>query len=378
MARSPITQQDILNPSRLLDNMINDYIAGKLDGNNVIYRVSVTKVDMEGGKLRKDPANPRNSIQGRIVSGRFNRATPDEDLPVFWPLFPFDVMPIKEGEEVYVLFEDAIHKKHGLWITRVPENNNIDNRNLVLGSKKYEKELQDSVLAEGLAQGALVKVKKAVQSKDFAIEVDDIPPFLFRTGDRGLEGSNNTLVLMSRDRNDTIDSGTEKKAGAIFLVAGRTKPKELDLESDNSMLVVSMMSDMDSNMKIEAGKSAGASAVIAAKSDEIRIVARKGMKIVVSGDGDLHIESGGEIQIKTPGKVKIDAGTVDVGGNDGPGVLGDKLEILWTKLSTELTKWSSSVVYSTAMGPTIGPGIPPLQPPGWDSSVNSGTVKIKK
>jgi hypothetical protein len=112
MARSPITSQDILNPSRILDNMINDYIAGNLDGNNFVYRVSVVKIDMEGGKLETDPPNPRNSIRGRVISSGYNRGTPEEELPVFWPAFPFDVMPVKEGEEVYVFFEDSIFKNH--------------------------------------------------------------------------------------------------------------------------------------------------------------------------------------------------------------------------------------------------------------------------
>jgi hypothetical protein len=46
MARSPIRALDIQNPERILHNLINDYVAGKLDGNQVLYKVLVTKIDM--------------------------------------------------------------------------------------------------------------------------------------------------------------------------------------------------------------------------------------------------------------------------------------------------------------------------------------------
>jgi hypothetical protein len=72
-----------------------------------------------------------------------DRATPSANLPVFWPLFPYDTMPIKEGEHAYVMFEDSIKKQHGVWLCRAPEPLNIegkeiDNLNLVLGSDKFK------------------------------------------------------------------------------------------------------------------------------------------------------------------------------------------------------------------------------------------------
>lgn len=53
--------------------------SGNLDDNNFLYRVLVVKIDNVGGqlegpqaKIRKDEVpNPKNSIQGRIVTARY-------------------------------------------------------------------------------------------------------------------------------------------------------------------------------------------------------------------------------------------------------------------------------------------------------------------
>lgn len=239
-------------------------------------------------------------------------------------------MPIKEGEHAYVVFEDNINKNHGLWITRIPENNAVDARNLVLGSKKYEKESSrndtSKIGLEKASQDTEIDVQKPKQSADFKIE--EVPPFVFRVGDRAIEGSNNTLFLMSRDRVDSPDSGEKDKAGAIFLVAGRSKEKDLDLKEDKSILLISMMSDADGNMSIDAGDKAGAAAVIAAKSDEIRIVARKGMKIVVE-QGDIYIKNDGKITLETTGDLDIKGGAkINIKGSSDITLKSDSKVIL--------------------------------------------------
>jgi hypothetical protein len=296
-------------------------------------------------------------------------------------------MPIKEGEHAYVIFEDNSNRTHGLWLTRIPESKKIDKLNLVPGEKKYE-ENKDNNYSDKAAQGSALDVKQPKQSDDFAKE--DVPDFTARVGDRVIHGSNNTLILLSRDRKDKPDSGEKKEAGSIFLIAGRKKKEEINIQKDgdDSVILISMKSEVDANFGIKdakAGKDAKADASIVVRSNEIRISARKGMKIIVDkgdlyikADGKVNVESSDDITVKTDKKVDIKADKVNVGGEDGPGVLGDKLQQLWTKLTTELTKWSSTVMYNTAMGPTIGPGVPPLQPPGWESSINSNSVKIKK
>jgi hypothetical protein len=284
----------------------------------------VTKIDHEGGKLegpdaeiRKDETpNPKGSIQGRIITDGADRATPEEELPVFWPLFPYDIMPIKEGEHAYVIFEDNSNRTHGLWVTRIPESKKVDKLNLVPGEKKYE-ENKDNDYSDKAAQGTLLEVKQPKQSEEFAKE--DVPDFTARIGDRAIHGSNNTLILLSRDRKDKPDSGEEKGAGSIFLIAGRKKKEEINIEKDgdDSVILISMKSEVDANFGIKdakAGKDAKADASIVVRSNEIRISARTGMKIIVD-KGDLYIKADGkvtveaekEIMLKTKDKLNVEA-----------------------------------------------------------------------
>lgn len=107
-----------------------------------LYRALVIGVDVEGGKLenptangkvshevgdkkfdvnaRVGPENPANSIKARIISDGDDKFSTDDDIRVFWPFFPENIsVPIKPGEHVYVVFEDA-DRIHGLWVTKVP------------------------------------------------------------------------------------------------------------------------------------------------------------------------------------------------------------------------------------------------------------------
>jgi hypothetical protein len=228
-----------------------------------------------------------------------------------------------------------------MWLTRIPENNKTDSRNLVLGTKKYKEQKGNDVSdveLERAAQYSDIPVKQAKQSEDFTSEIDKVPLFLFRTGDRGIEGSNNTLFLMSRDRITDPASGEKDESGTIFLVAGR-KDVNLDLKEDKSIFLLSMKSDADGNMDITKGDSAGAKAVIAMKSDEIRIVAREGMKIIVNG-GKLHIESSSDVILKSDSKITLDCNSIEVGtggqkavkGETLVGILGDVVQALLTDM----------------------------------------------
>lgn len=123
-----------------------------------LYRAAVIAVDVEGGKLQNPggsgkvthtfngksidvpaidgPENPKNSIKGRIMTEGFDQFFSDDDLRVFWPFFPeHNGLPIKPGEHVYVLFEDADFQ-HGLWISKVPGH---EGANFVRGEKQFEK-----------------------------------------------------------------------------------------------------------------------------------------------------------------------------------------------------------------------------------------------
>ena len=98
----------------------------------------------------------------------------------------------------------------------------------------------------------------------------------------------------------------------------------MDIAGDKSRVYVGMKSDIDANFDLSGvGETAEPSAAIGIKSDEIRIVARNGMKVVVEG-GVLHLQASDDITIKSDSKVIVDAPNINVGSNDSaePLVLG--------------------------------------------------------
>ena len=292
MARRPLRPKDVQDPERILGNLLKDYAEGRLDGHRVIYRASVVQIDNVGGQLETDPPNPRGSIKARIITDAYDAYTSIEDLGVFWPLFPFDLLPVKESEHVYVIFEDPNKKDHGLWITRIPEPNNVDNPNLTPGLRKFEqnsanemgsspeKAVQDTVIDPGIAE----------VSPEFPVN-ENITGFRARVGDRVIQGSHNTLVVLGRDRPTNAESGETADAGTIDIVAGRVAGSaDVDPAADKSRIYLTMNSDVDGNFNIQVGEAAGPSAAIVLKSDQIRVVARNGMKLVVEG-GDITLDA---------------------------------------------------------------------------------------
>jgi len=379
--RRPIKSRDVLFPARIAGNMIDDYIAGNFTDYSVLFRAIVVAIDTVGGKFtgpetthKEDATNPKNSIRARIVSKDRYKST--DDLTTFWPMFSHDLMPIKEGEYVYVLFENPNEETRGLWLGRAPEPKEVDTANLVLASAKYK----DSINAVGLDQAIAdmeIQPDAITQSPSFVTEV--VPPFTARPGDRVIEGSNNTIIIMGRDRPTDVESG-ERGAGtgAIQLVAGRTDDEDLNSDTDESMIYICRKSkniDEDLGTK-DVGDETVSVAAIGVKSNEIRIVARDGMKIVVVGNNldiktgknlnletgadldvkvlaktivdstkdisvksgtKIAIESGTDISIKSPVKVTIDSPFIDVGtGTIEPMVLGLKLLDILTTLVTAL------------------------------------------
>jgi hypothetical protein len=51
--RTPIRTNEVLNPNKILGNIIRDYIGNRLTDSNFLYRVLVTKVDLVGRKIRR-------------------------------------------------------------------------------------------------------------------------------------------------------------------------------------------------------------------------------------------------------------------------------------------------------------------------------------
>lgn len=333
MARRPLNVSD---PEQILENLINDYIEGKLDDSVVLYRALVVEIDHVGGVLEEEPVpNPRNSIRARIITNSIDSHVKKEKLGVYWPMFPFDVMPLKEGEHVYVFFENSQELDHGLWLTRIPEHNGVHNPNLTLGKKQYEENpdaAPNEVSLDQAVQDVDGKTEEPVRSKEFVVE-EGVPRFRARVGDRVIEGSNNTLIVLGRDRPSNSESGVKEEAGTIDIVAGRNAENDMSMADDQSRIYITMQSDGDENFEIEdpalsgdsdgtPAESAGVDSYAVIKSNQVRIAARGAFKInvgegnvfklAVSADGSISIETGGTVDIKADGDATIDAPKVVV------------------------------------------------------------------
>lgn len=141
------------------------------------------------------------------------------------------------------------------------------------------------------------------------------------------------------------------------------------------------------------GDDAGAKAFVAIKSDEIRIWAKEGMKIVVD-KGDIYVKAGGklkvetddEITIKTPKLLKLDAGSLqnpmELGGGGEAAANGETLVAALGELAQAL----STDIRPSAMGPVAPAGsmakfieiMIKCQLPAPASQLLSSAVKIKK
>lgn len=148
--------------------------------------------------------------------------------------------------------------------------------------------------------------------------------------------------------------------------------------------MVSMKSDVDDNMGIDAGENKKEVACIGFKSDEIRISARKGMKIVVEqgdiyikNDGKATIESSQDITIKSSSKVKIDSPETEVGGADDNAVLFSFL----SNCINQIIQGLNADIRTSPMGP-VPPSVslvPFLQAASeFLNQAKSNTVKIKR
>lgn len=134
--------------AELLSKSVRGELWDKSESVQVWHRAIVSAVDVEGGKLENPdgagsishlidgkvvqfpsnvgPLNPRNSIKARVTSKGFDQLVSDDDLKVFWPLFPeHDMIPVKPGEHVYVTFEDDDYE-HGLWLGKVSGHSNVN------------------------------------------------------------------------------------------------------------------------------------------------------------------------------------------------------------------------------------------------------------
>lgn len=144
-------------PEMILADLLRDAARGPAP-DRTIRRALVVAVDHEGGILQNPdgsgdfqaawpgqraktlratvgPANPRGSVKARVLTDGLDRLRHDDDLRIFWPLFPPDQIgvPVSPGEHVFVMFEgDGLD--NGVWVSRVAGH---ESAGAYIGNKSY-------------------------------------------------------------------------------------------------------------------------------------------------------------------------------------------------------------------------------------------------
>jgi hypothetical protein len=189
---------------------------------------------------------------------------------------------------------------------------------------------------------------------------EDVPALVQRVGDHVIHGSNNSVVILGRDRSKdgpaSVDDGLgdQKGTGTVHLIAGRKdKGGDPDFKRDSSFIYLSMKTSLDSNLNLSTHGTGQDNDVAAAvmKSDHIRLMSRKNVKITMEnsknfvfldgdralisiGDGSDTIEvtkdkltlsiDGGAFMTLEKGKLVVDAQAIQVGKDaKEPLVLGN-------------------------------------------------------
>ena len=329
---------------------------------------------------------PRNTLKIQIVTDGAGKGTLSPSL--CFPFFsPHVQLPIKPGEQVWI-YNDNPGSPYLYWMSRIAGPGFVDDINYT----HLDRQILPS--AEGIEpsfpNGDGTQANRTIGIDDtYETIVDEsasglsftpetVPRFTRRPGDLALQGSNNTLILMSDDRGwgadespgDSETSNASKTdserqrslAGSIDAVAGRgrfladpgsdpsnTSPKSVentrdetesdkffvnptegdpDFVRDSSRVYISMNTDGDAKLGLSEGDTlptpfegeypqVEAEPFVIMKSDNVRIVARK--------DDDNGIN--GSIRIVKEGSANEDLATIMITPEGNIQISGSKIFI---------------------------------------------------
>jgi hypothetical protein len=200
----------------------------------------------------------------------------------------------------------------------------------------------------------LNKLSKEAKAESAGIAGDalqePVPNFISRVNDNLVKGSNNTWIVLGRDRPASRLSGYggkgDTQAGTIDIVVGRMGYKPEDgvfvdpnFETDSARIYISQKTDVDENFKLAPGtigSSVGLSAV-AMKADSIRVIGRQGIKLVTGVDE----------QNSQGGKITATQGIELIAGNDSEDIQplpkGDNLAESMEKLCENIESLSGVI-----------------------------------
>jgi hypothetical protein len=417
---------------------------------------------------------PRNTIVAKPLSNVF---TTIQDPMFLFPMLPSAIaLPCKPGEQVWVMFEhlqsenrdpDA-ENEYAYWLCSIVGPGHVEDVNHSHMARSDEPtfiQANGGANAAELSKGIkvryhfkngkykLIDEAKGEYTLDFSkgdlkprigeiIKGDEyeniilnsegsknsvyeaVPRFKKRPGDVAIEGSNNTLIVLGRDRTGSLVSKELKKgAGTIDIVAGRgqTQPtsglkilndiknEELskhgsslskeegnpDFKNDKSRIYVSQNTKVDENFNLKSNNSTlkkdpindseTGDAGIIVKSDKIRIIARNDLQIIVSGDpkeegndpkkwASITLKSNGDIVFKPSEK-----GYIKLGGDDADrGIVCSYFPVVTKNGGIEGGHLLTSMggLFAGAAGATPECNIP-IPTPGPTGGVFSNKVLIK-
>lgn len=313
---------------------------------------------------------PRNSIIATIISGEINKS--NNITQIFLPCDMHDGKPIKPGEQVFVFYSDPYRSTQiGYWFCRVPQPRDTDDVNFTHADRRFE--FNEGLSTADKASGTQISppsfhngdslTEDSLTTSEFddydrinkeakankAIIKEPTARFTKRPGDKVIMGSNGTRVVLGQDRPGSAASPPAVESATIDLVATnyilpaegetpegsaprvirnargelevekhpekRNKKSNVnegdpDFENDSSRIYISAKTNADSNFSIEVGDDGGEAPAIVLKTDQIRLVARQDLKIIV-GAGSITIKSDGNM-IWDPGP----GGIIKLGGED--------------------------------------------------------------
>lgn len=418
---------------------------------------------------------PRNSIIAKLIG--------EQRDPMFmFPFFPSHLsLPCKPGESIWAFFEKTDSNSNiAFWMSRVIDGHQTDDVNHSHPGNIYEVDRKDSI-----KEVFEKTIKKREQSEDEEEEIDEeetedpdavwselrngpvltvendrftrgessllpgepedvferlitetdaaslmeyepVPRFTKRPGDVVLEGTNNTLIVLGKDRNGPPEKTKfSKESGTIDIVSGRGQTpdtfgkqksvtsifgakgdqkgpvlkKELDksidnlkdtegdpsYESDRSRVLISQRTSPDNYFKINSYNSSlsvqdssSGDAAIVIKSDKIRLIARSDVQILVTGFSEEKSPAGSDIKKESTdssnwGSITINSkGEIIIKpGNDAVIKLGGEEANKAILCAPSLYPGTGGIVTATPISTTMGGQIG-LPSPGlgeWASKV---------
>jgi hypothetical protein len=343
-------------------------------------------------------ALPRNSLVVELTKQGASRRGFSKVLAYSF-LPPHLSLPIKTGEEVWVMTENAYantYQFYWLWRTTQPEN--VDDLNYTHAPRKFQN-IKSKSASERAKSGSASKDKEKLSFSDGPGREDEksfnpnskneydamikkdpsygqfnpeaVPRFKKRPGDTVIQGTNNTLIVLGEDRTD----GTERakpQSGTIDIVTGRGQGEKggqtasndrgnleidkrqlngkstsdnegnPDFETDLSRVYISSKTSPDENFEIKYPNRHGTGQFKQIEEAASVIIKSNEIRLISREEGSIRITKEGEksshIIMMDDGSVRMDGDIIYIGspGGSGPGPSGSEPYIKFSEYKRQI------------------------------------------